>query len=83
MIEDKIVAEVSENLRKTYDFEILADVLCRFGWTSVRVQYSSNNTWYSVMEWADKNCVGKYKEHDGLWIFENPGEATWFKMRWG
>lgn len=81
-LESIILDELAEQLRETEDFEILAVMACQIGWTSVRLTYNESRTWYEVKIWAEENCPSDKQEHHGHWIFKDPAEATWFKMRW-
>ena len=86
-LEGVIVDELADAMRKTMDFDVLCDVMTRFGWTVVKVEYFSGDddiahTWIKLVEWADQNCTGQWKEHLGKWLFEDPKDATMFKLRW-
>lgn len=86
-LQDAIVDELAEEMQKTMDFNILCDVLARFGWTVIEIDYyrgddDASQTWVKVMEWADQNCTGNYKEHLGKWLFEHAKDATMFALKW-
>ena len=82
-LEDQITESLANEMQKTMDFEILADVACRFGWTRLEIDYSvPDKTWIDVVAWVDSNCQGEYKEHLGIWLFELPHEATAFALKW-
>lgn len=81
-LEAEIVSALAKEMAASMDFEILVDVLCRFGWTRLDIKYSAEKTWQEVIDWVDQTCQTGHKEHNGIWIFEDPKDAAWFKLRW-
>jgi hypothetical protein len=81
-----IEAELSESLakefQKTIDFDVMCDVLSRFGWAVIEVDYGPEQQWIDVMAWVDHNCSGDYQEHNGKWLFKNEQDAILFKLKW-
>lgn len=80
-LEEQITAQLSNQMREAIDWEVTTGFLTQIGWTKIVVEYGNGNTWVDMIAWADRNC-GKHREHMGTWVFENPADATWFKLRW-
>jgi len=81
-LEDELTQSLAEDMQKTMDYEILCDVLITFGWTRVETEYEGGQPWVDVVDWASKNLTGKYKEHNGVWLIEEPEDAVMFKLKW-
>lgn len=83
-LQDAIVDELAEEMQKTMDFDILCDVLSRFGWTVIEMNYDPINGqgWNDVVNWADDNFSGGHKEHAGKWLIEQAKDATMFALKW-
>ena len=79
--EEQIKAQLNRQVNEAIDWQTATDLLTEFGWTKIVVEYGNGNTWVDMIEWADTNC-GVYGEHMGTWVFVNPADATWFKLRW-
>ena len=83
-LQGAIVDELAEEMQKTMDFNILCDVLARFGWTVFEMNYDPINGqgWNDVVNWADDNFSGGWKEHAGKWLIEHAKDATMFALKW-
>ena len=83
-LQDVIVDEWAEKLQKTMDFDILCDVLSSFGWTVIEIDYNpvEGQGWNDVVNWADNNFLGGWKEHAGKWLIEHAKDATMFALKW-
>ena len=82
-LQKHIEATAGRDLRDAMDFEILADVLCRFGWNRVDIVYQSRHHSVDVVTWAERNLHGEYRRQGGHWIFKDAGDATMFALKWG
>jgi hypothetical protein len=83
-LEESILQDISKEMSKSVDFSILAKMLCNSGWVEAHIKYyGPQQTWAEMIQWADKNCEGEFKEHHGHWLFANPKDATMFILRWG
>lgn len=75
---------LSTEMSRAMDFEILADVMCRFGWHLVELdRYTDNHHAIDVREWVAANCSGEHRSHGASWLFKEQGDAVMFKLRWG
>ena len=81
LIED-LEESLAKEMQKTMDYGILCDVMVRFGWTVVKTEYKGGQPWVDVVDWASKNLTGKYQEHNGVWLIEEPEDAVMFKLKW-
>jgi len=78
-IEDWLGTEMSSSM----DFEVLADVMCRFGWHLVEIDcYTDNHHAIDIQEWLRANCAGEYRNHACSFLFKHQGDAVMFKLRW-
>lgn len=83
-LQGAILDELAEDMQKSMDFEILCDVMSRFGWTVLKINYDPDldQAWNSVVNWADENFTGNHREHNGTWLIENAKDATMFALKW-
>jgi hypothetical protein len=83
-LQDQQLRQASEEIMRQCDFEVLADVMTRFGWHKVDLdRYTDNYHAIDVREWVQDNCQGKYHSYGRHWIFEQSSDAVLFKLRWG
>ena len=74
---------LSTEMSRSMDFEILADVMVRFGWHLVELdRYTDNHHAIDVREWVAANCQGEHRSHGASWLFREQGDAVLFKLRW-
>ena len=81
-MQQKLEDSLAKEFQKTIDYEVLGDVLLRFGWTRVKTEYDGGKEWMDVVAWVGLNCQGEYKEHNGIWLFERSADAVAFQLRW-
>lgn len=82
-LEEEIANNLSKELASAIDFEILADVLCRFGWNYVELERFANNKHaVDVVTWVQENCKGNWQRNGCKFIFEETGDAVMFTLRW-
>ena len=83
-LQDHVMDRMAQDMQQSIDFEILADVMCRFGWTMIKLEYdpASGQGWKTVMDWVDQVFEGDYQEHRGTWIIERSSDATAFALKW-
>jgi hypothetical protein len=83
-LEQMIAEDLGKQFADNMDFEILADVMCRFGWHMIELdRYTDNHHAIDVREWVIKNCSGEHLSHGATWVFENTADAVIFKLKWG
>jgi hypothetical protein len=82
-LKDQILEESVKQMQQAMDFEILADVMCRFGWHLIELdRYTDNYHAIDVREWVAENCSGEHRSHGAAWLFKDQGDAVLFKLRW-
>jgi hypothetical protein len=83
-LQKQVLDNLAQDMQQCIDFEILCGTLVGFGWTRIKIDYVSDTSqaWNTVMNWADENFEGKYQEHNGIWLIENPADATAFALKW-
>lgn len=83
-LEQEIAEELSKQMSDEIDFEILSDVLCRFGWTRFDLtRFTDNHHAVDISYWLEDNCKGEYKRNGRRFLFEDSKDATMFILRWG
>jgi hypothetical protein len=81
-LEEEILNDLGQELRKSEDFGVMCAVLEPFGYTVIDIAYGPDKKWIDVMSWFDSVCKGDYKEHNGTWLIERPEDAILFKLKW-
>lgn len=83
-LQEQIENRLADEMSKSFDFVILCDVMTRFGWTVLEMDYDpdSGQAWHTVKNWADDNFSGNHQEHNGTWLIENSKDATMFALWW-
>lgn len=77
--EDYMATEMS----RAMDFEILCDVMTRFGWHMIELdRYTDNHHAIDIREWVLENCRGEYRSHGATWLFRESADAVLFTLRW-
>ncbi len=82
-LEEEIATDLSRQMAESIDFEIIADIMCRFGWVRVDLTpFTDNYHAVDITYWLDENCKGEYKRNGRYFLFENSKDANWFRLRW-
>ncbi len=82
-LQEQILEELSEQMHSAVDFEILTDVLCRFGWQKVDLERFANNRHaVDITTWCQDNVKGNWKRNGCKFVFEDVGDAVNFTLRW-
>ena len=83
-LEALVSEELSKAVQEEIDFEVLSDVLCRFGWTKVEIpRFVDNHHAVDIGYWLLDNCQSEYKRNGRIFLFESTKDATMFILRWG
>lgn len=83
-LEKEITDALSKEFSDSIDFEILADVLCRVGWTKFSItRFIDNHHAVDIRYWLADHCQGEYKRNGRTFLFESTKDATMFILRWG
>jgi hypothetical protein len=81
-IQDKVIEEAADQLAKEIDFEVLSSAMIESGWIKVVLKPMSWEDGLEIDGWVDKNIKDKFMTMGLVWVFKNPKEANWFKLRW-
>jgi hypothetical protein len=83
-LQAQVLDDLAKDMQQGMDFEILCDVLVRFEWTVISIDYDpdSGQAWNTVINWADDNFEGEFQEYNGTWLIENAKDATMFALKW-
>ena len=82
-LQEQIVEELASEMHSAIDFEILADVLCRFGWHKIDLErFRDNKQAIDIVTWCQDNIKNDWKRNGCHFIFEDMGDAVNFTMRW-
>lgn len=83
-LQQQVLDDLANDMYKSMDFEVLCDVLSRFGWTVLKIDYEpdSGQAWNLVKNWVDENFDGSHQEHAGTWLIESAKDATMFSLKW-
>ena len=83
-LQQQVLDNLAKDMSNSMDFEVLCDVLSRFGWTVLKIDYDpdSGQAWNLVKNWADENFTGNHQEHAGTWLIESAKDATMFALKW-
>ena len=77
------IDEQSKAVQYEMDWQIIADVLVRGGWTSIKLnRYHTNKEAVDIKLWLEQNCTGEWKNLSTRYIFKNKKDAEWFSLRW-
>ena len=83
-LQERIENRLAEEMSKSMNFNVLCDVMTRFGWTVLEMDYDSESdqAWHTVKNWVDDNFSGDHNEHNGTWLIESEKDATMFALKW-
>lgn len=81
-IADEYIDQAAQQLADDIDFEVLSTVFVESGWTKVVLQPMTWERGAEIDLWVHKNINGGTHDRGLVWLFEDPKEATWFKLRW-
>lgn len=83
-LETLVTEDLAKQMSDVIDFEVLADVVCRFGWTRFEIpRFIDNHHAVDIGYWLLDHCQGEYKRNGRTFLFESTKDATMFILRWG
>ena len=81
--QDEYIEQASKQLAADIDFEVMAGFLQETGWQRVVLEPMTYEHGKEIDEWVEahinKSCV---IARGLVWLFKNPKDATWFRMKW-
>lgn len=81
--DEELAEKMSKILAEEIDWELLADIFVKQGWTMVDLPRFQNR--YEAIDidlWIDDNCTGKHLKRGRTFVFEAKQDAEWFSLRW-
>lgn len=83
-LEDEIAEELSNQIRKEIDFEVLVDVLVNAcGWHRVDMErFEDNRQAVDITTWCHDNAQGNWKRNGCKFVFEDSKDAVMFTLKW-
>jgi hypothetical protein len=82
MLEEEIIKEAGNRMAAEIDFTILSDMLCSIGWTKVILRPMTHEDSTAIDMWTATNVKCNFETMGLVWVFEDPKDAMWFKLRW-
>ena len=81
-LEDEIATEMSRQIAKEVDFEILCGFLIELGWKKIVLRPMTHEHGEEIDAWTKKNVKGHFETMGLVWIFEYEQDANWFSLKW-
>ena len=81
--DESLINQATKILQEEIDWEVLASLFVKSGWTMVDLPRFNNR--YEAIDielWIDENCSGKHMERGKTYVFEKKQDAEWFSLRW-
>lgn len=82
-LEEQIISDLADEMMRSTDFEIFADMMVQEGWTRVEISKIIDN--YHAIDmrmWSEEHCQSEFKHNGRTWIFQSESDAMWFKLKW-
>lgn len=80
-VQQEYLDNISADLAKRIDNEVMQDLLAAAGWTCVKIFGNYNKD--EVVAWVNDNCdKNTHCGYDDAWAFKKASDATWFTIRW-
>ena len=78
-----LVDEAAKILQEEIDWEILAGMFVKTGWTMIDLpRFHSSEEAIDIEEWINGVCTGKHIKRGKTFVFEKSQDAEWFILRW-
>lgn len=82
-LEEEMLAVATKEMSDAIDWQVMSGMLVEMGWTLIKIpRYVDNAHAIDIREWVRESCKGKSNSNGATWIFEDPGDATMFTLRW-
>lgn len=79
---DEYIDRAAKELASDIDFEILTSMFIESGWTKIVLKPMTWEQGVEVDTWVETNVKGLFQTRGLVWVFKDPKEANWFKLRW-
>lgn len=81
-IKDTIIDEAAKRMAEDIDFDVLTSLFVESGWTKIVLKPMTWEDGLEIDGWVEKNVKGDFQTRGLVWVFKDPNEANWFKLRW-
>ena len=82
-LEDQIAENLSKEIAREIDKEILWGMLQGIGWIRVTLpSFVDNNHAVDITYWLEENCKGRFERNGSDFLFERGEDAVIFTLRW-
>ena len=82
LLYEQQIEHAAKLLAEDVDFQVMTQVLVESGWTKVVLNPMTAEQGSEIDKWVEKNVKGNVDTRGLVWIFKEPKEANWFKLRW-
>lgn len=82
-LENEIAKELATQMQSEIDFHILSDMLVELGWNKVTLtRFNNNNHAVDIKLWLEENANGFWECRGSTFVFQDPGDAVNFTLKW-
>lgn len=81
-IQAELINEAGRQMAREIDFGVLCGFLQELGWTKVVLQPMTKEHGDAIDHWTRTQLIGNFETMGLVWIFENPGDAVNFTLKW-
>jgi hypothetical protein len=82
-LEEELANQISQDIARTIDQGVLADILVSCGWTRVKDQYYHHRSHaVDIADWLEEHCQGQHRRLASDWLFKDAKDATAYILRW-
>ena len=82
-LEEQIAHQLSKQVSKRIDNELLIEVLTSIGWTKVKYKpVISSEGAVDCQDWMIETCKGPFKRIGLYFLFENQEDAVMYTLKW-
>ena len=81
-LSEEVIDSAAKEMADDIDFEVLTNLFIESGWVKVVLEPMTWEHGYEVDSWVEKNVKDSFQTRGLVWVFKNPKEANWFKLRW-
>jgi hypothetical protein len=81
-IQENIIDKAAKDLSDDIDFEVLTSCFVESGWTKIVLKPMTWEDGLEIDGWVEQHVKNPHITRGLVWVFKDPKEANWFKLRW-
>ncbi len=81
-LEQEMINAAGSRLAAEIDFGVMCSLLEGIGWTKVVLKPMTKEHGDAIDYWTSTQLKGGYETLGLVWIFEDPGDAVNFTLKW-